>query len=110
MLKKNELFSFMFKYFSNNGYYTQLVWGETKYVGCAHASFVDDESASRIHRFVCNYGPTGNIANEAVYLQGEPCSKCNLSDGYICDKDFPGLCTGRFSSLLLLVVSFIFLD
>ena len=43
------------------GHYTQLVWKDTKRVGCAKVTCQTDNSHSSI--YVCNYDPSGNIIN-----------------------------------------------
>ncbi|KAJ8977691.1 hypothetical protein NQ317_005423 [Molorchus minor] len=59
------------------GQYTQLVWSETRYVGCGFISFTENYDIGKYHhRLVCNYGPGGNIIGEAVYQRGVPCSRC----------------------------------
>ena len=44
------------------GHYTQVVWKNTKMVGCGCA-----KSASGAYFFVCNYDPAGNIINQFPY-------------------------------------------
>ena len=43
------------------GHYTQLVWRNTKQVGCGVARGPDREV------WVCNYDPPGNVAGERPY-------------------------------------------
>jgi pathogenesis-related protein 1 len=43
------------------GHYTQVVWRNTKFVGCAIASCGDSEI------WVCNYSPPGNYIGERPY-------------------------------------------
>ncbi|KAJ8967919.1 hypothetical protein NQ314_002578, partial [Rhamnusium bicolor] len=76
------------------GQYTQLVWAETKYVGCGMALFKESNSTNEEndlyhHRLVCNYGPTGNIIGQMVYQRGAPCSKCPTGE---CDSVRTNLC------------------
>lgn len=80
------------------GHYTQLVWATSEYIGCGHASFLEDisvhdnpKSPHVVHRLVCNYGPAGNIQGASVYRIGKPCSACSNK---ICDKTYTGLCKG----------------
>lgn len=41
---------------------------------------------------ICNYGPTGNIPNQPVYIIGAPCTACH--EGTSCTLDYPALCRG----------------
>lgn len=71
------------------GHYTQLVWAEIEWLGCARAVW---EKSGWTHIYlVCNYGGKktgGNLVGSPMYLVGEPCSKC--SDA--CSEKRPGLC------------------
>ncbi|XP_050297342.1 venom allergen 3-like isoform X2 [Anthonomus grandis grandis] len=62
------------------GQYTQLIWGDTRFVGCGMSTFrnrnLTDPNAKYLHRLVCNYGPRGNLIGSSVYNRGIPCSKC----------------------------------
>lgn len=69
------------------GHYSQMVWAKTKYVGCAHVSFVENNET--VDRLVCNYGPTGNIIDAAIYKRGKPCIECK------CNNEFEALCDGK---------------
>ena len=58
--------SAFYQYRSNScsdvcGHYTQIVWKETKAVGCGSAQNADREI------WVCNYAPFGNIVGEKPY-------------------------------------------
>ncbi|GLV33944.1 uncharacterized protein CBL_11172 [Carabus blaptoides fortunei] len=73
------------------GHYTEMVWAEIQYVGCAGSLYTD----GGWYRFllVCNYGgPTtgGNLLGARVYKLGEPCSQC--PSGTTCNKKYKGLC------------------
>ncbi|KAG5886662.1 hypothetical protein JTB14_009480 [Gonioctena quinquepunctata] len=73
-------------------YYTQLVWAETTSVGCARTLiryFSKDVNYYNI-RLVCNYGSSGNIIGQPVYVKGTQCSKCPA--GIPCNKKYKGLC------------------
>ncbi len=43
------------------GHYTQIVWRDTREVGCAVAPGRNEET------WVCNYGPPGNVVGERPY-------------------------------------------
>uniref|UniRef100_T1IJR0 Cysteine-rich venom protein n=1 Tax=Strigamia maritima TaxID=126957 RepID=T1IJR0_STRMM len=68
------------------GHYTQLVWAETKAVGCGYVFF--NQYNMYTHHIVCNYGPGGNIVGGQMYKVGVPCRKC--ANG--CSEKYPGLC------------------
>lgn len=65
------------------GHYTQIIWQETKQVGCAMAS------AGGRDILVCDYSPEGNIADTVVYSQlppqPVPVSETNLYKTYRTD-------------------------
>ena len=44
------------------GHYTQLVWRDTREVGCGHAVCADGAQV-----WVCNYAPPGNIVGQRPY-------------------------------------------
>lgn len=61
---------------------SQVIWAETKYVGCG-----------KTHRygtfaFTCLYAPMGNVNGKPIFIIGEPCSKCPDE----CGKTYEGLC------------------
>jgi hypothetical protein len=51
---------------SGCGHYTQLVWRNTREVGCGYATCVDDNGFSD-GVWVCNYSPPGNFVGQAPY-------------------------------------------
>lgn len=56
------------------GHYTQMIWGETRQVGCAVASNTDDDF------LVCRYFPAGNVYGGDVFAQKtKPTSLANAS-------------------------------
>jgi hypothetical protein len=65
------------------GHYTQIIWQETKQVGCGKAS------ASGRDILVCDYSPEGNAADTVVYSQLPPqpvqVSETNLYKTYRTD-------------------------
>ncbi|CAH2010497.1 unnamed protein product [Acanthoscelides obtectus] len=60
------------------GHYLQLVWANTRMVGCAASTWTTVEGRTKWRHlmFACNYGPAGNILNTAVYEVGKPGAKC----------------------------------
>jgi pathogenesis-related protein 1 len=48
------------------GHYTQLVWANTRQVGCGYSTCTDD-SDFLIEVWVCNYDPPGNVINQTPY-------------------------------------------
>ena len=88
------------------GHYTQVVWANTEFVGCAvstHGSYKvclkaitlrkkDDKSILQF--LVCNYGRGGNIRSDTgaspIYKIGKPGSEC--PDGYAEQNGLCGRC------------------
>ncbi|XP_069677831.1 venom allergen 3-like isoform X2 [Periplaneta americana] len=68
------------------GHYTQLVWAQTKYVGCGRTFYEDN--GKRTTTLLCNYGPAGNFLGSKLYRKGKPCSACK--EGATCND---GLCS-----------------
>lgn len=76
--------------FQKTGHFTQLVWAETRYVGCGYAQYSVPHGKSRYEQiYVCNYGPAGNLVGGRIYKKGETCSDC--PEGTKCVKT-TGLC------------------
>lgn len=81
------------------GHYTQLVWAETREVGCG-ATYHD---CSKVFKgrmwklkckiYVCNYGPTGNYVRKPMYSIGPPASACPPDTRP--SIQYPGLCALR---------------
>ncbi|CAG9768596.1 unnamed protein product [Ceutorhynchus assimilis] len=75
------------------GQYTQLIWAETKFLGCGIATFrnknISNSKARYLHRLVCDYGPRGNVIGSSVYSKGAPCTKCPSAK---CDSVKTSLC------------------
>ncbi len=59
---------------TGTGHYSQLVWAESRFVGCGHITFPASAGFRRL--LVCNYGPAGNFVGEPVYVRARPCSMC----------------------------------
>ncbi|XP_077298261.1 venom allergen 5-like [Arctopsyche grandis] len=47
------------------GHYTQVIWADTKYVGCGMSTYMSQGMLSKL--YVCNYGPAGNFINQYPY-------------------------------------------
>ena len=58
---------------------TQILWAETYLFGCASVSSAEDIPQEIYKRFtlVCHWYPEGNIVDQAMYLTGRNCSKCD---------------------------------
>nr|XP_034330685.1 GLIPR1-like protein 1 [Crassostrea gigas] len=72
------------------GHYTQVVWAETEYVGCAVAScsplvLPGGTTWSSGYYYVCNYGESGNFNGARPYVSGATCSQC--PSGYTCNNN-----------------------
>ncbi|KAL1430486.1 hypothetical protein MTO96_014929 [Rhipicephalus appendiculatus] len=58
-----------------NGHRLQdVIWAETRYVGCGFSNFQHGRRYARI--FVCNYAPAGSHDRKPIYLPGQTCSEC----------------------------------
>ncbi|XP_008201046.1 venom allergen 5 isoform X1 [Tribolium castaneum] len=68
-------------------HYTQMVWAETAAVGCGFVYYLDGKRYTK--KYVCNYGPSGNVQGEVPYEKGYP--SCS-SHGLIESRSYPGLC------------------
>ncbi|XP_026322127.1 GLIPR1-like protein 1 [Hyposmocoma kahamanoa] len=63
------------------GHYTQMVWADTMYIGCAVSQYQDGKWNSIL--VVCNYAPRGNKLDDHPYdTQGRRTNGllCNLSN------------------------------
>ncbi|XP_078334905.1 peptidase inhibitor R3HDML-like [Crassostrea virginica] len=71
------------------GHYTQVVWANSEFVGCASNTCPTFEGlpssfdAGTI--VVCNYGQGGNYNGQQPYMTGTPCTSCPR--GYSCTND-----------------------
>lgn len=68
------------------GHYTQMVWANTKEIGCAMTYY---KRGWNHYLLVCNYGPGGNIIGRPVYEIGHPASRCRNNTRH---RNYPGLC------------------
>ncbi|XP_046416364.1 venom allergen 5-like [Neodiprion fabricii] len=76
----------VYRFDEATGHYTQMVWGNTSFIGCGRAR---DMSGGYHIRLVCDYGPAGNFIGRPVYKTGRPASAC--TDGV--SRTYPGLCS-----------------
>lgn len=60
------------------GHYTQLVWAETKHIGCGIMYHKDDSQPQYPYKktLICNYHPPGNYLGRPVYKTGRAGSAC----------------------------------
>ncbi|XP_038076210.1 peptidase inhibitor 16-like [Patiria miniata] len=58
---------------SSCGHYTQMVWANTKFLGCGFKTGCPGYFSNRL---VCNYGEGGNWIGEKPYESGGKCSRC----------------------------------
>ncbi|XP_019870390.2 venom allergen 5 [Aethina tumida] len=76
------------------GHYSQMMWANTREVGCAMASYAQlmpegIKTGNKLFRFVCNYNPIGNVVGQPIYLIDTlPCSMCPIG----CDVVMKSLC------------------
>ena len=77
-----------FKFSSDTGHYTQVVWARSSKVGCGTTTYKDGRWFTSL--YVCNYGPNGNFLRGQMYKQGKACSACEGDTQ--CSSKFPGLC------------------
>jgi len=57
------------------GHYTQVVWADSKYVGCGFADCSDSTWMGLL--FTCNYYPAGNVGGQYPYSSGTACDDCS---------------------------------
>eukprot|EP01084_Bolivina_argentea_P030034 55697_1 len=78
------------------GHYTQIVWADTRYVGCGYTicPTLSDTSFENAINLACNYFPTGNYGGESPYRSGDLCSACPSDRGNQCND---GLCDGSMA-------------
>ncbi|XP_063908883.1 venom allergen 5-like isoform X2 [Zophobas morio] len=68
-------------------HYTQLIWAKTTLVGCGYAFYEERQRFTK--KYVCNYGPSGNVIGEMPYRLGYPnCYNHRLSPS----RKYSGLC------------------
>ncbi|XP_063908893.1 venom allergen 3-like [Zophobas morio] len=63
---EHELYTYP-HYTKESGHYTQVVWANTKYVGCGYTFYKAGGKFKYQKLLVCNYGPAGNVQGYAPY-------------------------------------------
>lgn len=71
-----------------NGHYTQLIWHNTCFVGCAGARYINGNK--NYGYIVCNYN-SGNMVDNEIYSIGETATECKTGT----HKKYNGLCSSR---------------
>lgn len=77
---------------SGLGEFTQMIWANTRYLGCGVATYTRKDNVGHYpyqRSLTCNYGPGGNVVGMPVYVEGQPCTRC--PNGSTCAKT-TGLC------------------
>ena len=69
------------------GHYTQVVWANSRSVGCAV------HRCGKVGSAVCDYWPAGNYGGERPYKKGPACSKCPNGAGWCKNKLCNWQCT-----------------
>eukprot|EP01084_Bolivina_argentea_P231497 390384_1 len=67
------------------GHYTQMVWANTRYVGCGYSNGCSSGGWASV--FLCNYFPAGNFNSIPPYTSGTACSNC-MSDRTQCKSEY----------------------
>ncbi|KAH9515650.1 Peptidase inhibitor 16 [Bulinus truncatus] len=70
------------------GHYTQVVWANTKQIGCGYkfCPVLETLNWTNAYLVVCQYGPTGNYQDEYPYAKGSACSMCPANYTHCRDK------------------------
>jgi len=87
-----------FRFSTDVGHYTAMVWSNTNKVGCGMTEYIDGKWLAKL--YTCNYGPAGNYIGGEMYSKGKACSKC--PSGMSCSTSYPGLCAndGGFTDII----------
>jgi len=80
-----------FKFSTDVGHFTAMVWSNTNKVGCGVTEYIDGKWFAKL--YTCNYGPAGNYIGGEMYRQGKACTKC--PSGTSCSGSYPGLCAAK---------------
>ncbi|XP_075231252.1 salivary antigen-5-like [Lycorma delicatula] len=85
----NEVHSYSFSsgFSFKTGHYSQMVWDNSFLVGCGYSYYHDGNKY--VKKYICDYGPGGNIAGSKPYKPGS--ASCNLQ-GSVPSTRFAGLC------------------
>lgn len=73
-----------YQFAGNTGHFTQMVWAKTTHIGCGITLYSGKALIG------CNYGPAGNMKDDALFVTGTPCSKCE--GGLACGTIYKSLC------------------
>ncbi len=68
--------------------FTQLVWSNTRKIGCGMVSIAKESVLGRL--LVCNYGSKGNLDGMDLYNPGPTCTDCPFT---WCSLKYPGICS-----------------
>ncbi|KIH59870.1 SCP-like protein [Ancylostoma duodenale] len=74
----NMFFNSVIQKENNVNHFTQMVWHNSKLVGCGI------HNCGKFFFVVCRYSPSGNIIKEPIYLIGQQCGVC--PKGTQCDQ------------------------
>ena len=77
----------MVSYNGCNNKLSQILWAETRYVGCGKVRL----GKSGKCWMVCNYGPSGNRQEWPIFLMGIPRTQCT-DENHEFDEKYPALC------------------
>ncbi|XP_044731398.1 venom allergen 3-like [Chrysoperla carnea] len=75
-----------YKFNGSYGHYSQVVWAESKRIGCGAVLFKEGDWWK--HQIYCNYGPPGNYIGSSVYHRGSPATSCSKGRS----NKYDGLC------------------
>merc|ERR1719411_2292081 len=85
-----ELWSYDQGFTYETGHFSQVVWANTRYVGCG---FYDCTNSRWGTQFSCNYYPPGNYGGQSTYQTGSPGSCCASDLPQVTTGENAGLCT-----------------
>jgi len=83
--------SAVYKYIDGTGHFIQMIWAETRTVGCGMVTYISRDNPNKVTRYyACHYGPVGNFIGQQIYSPGSPCSRCPHQTQ--CSNSYSGLC------------------
>ncbi|KAL1502639.1 hypothetical protein ABEB36_007753 [Hypothenemus hampei] len=91
-----------YKFNSDTGHFTAVVWAKTSHIGCAMTS--KPAKAKLECLMCCNYGPAGNVIDRRMFIEGSPASACPPNTTQ--SSKYPSLCSDAHLSAS--VVPFVF--